>query len=185
MGPRPLGDILYAADLCWPITENFRSAPSPSLLGRARERVILLTCASHQSRSQSPVNVRKLTFCLTSRSTMSWRSLCPQQRLLQPSKQCRRGLFTTNLQPPSIASALALRPSDDRANVAIQVTGTVRTIRKQKHCAFLQLGDGSTVHSLQAVLNPDHAQGFDSKCDFILENLTDHIDPTGYPLEPS
>ncbi|KAI4225109.1 MAG: hypothetical protein L6R36_004166 [Xanthoria steineri] len=72
-------------------------------------------------------------------------------------------LSTISLQPPSIASALASPPSDDGENVTIQVFGTVRTIRKQKQRAFLQLGDGSTVHHLQALLNPDHAQGYDSQ----------------------
>lgn len=91
---------------------------------------------------------------------MSWRSSCLQRRL-QPKKYCWRGLSTTSLQTPNIASVLALPPRDDGGNVTIQVSGTVRTIRKQKQRAFLQLGDGSTVHCLQAVLNPDHAQGYD------------------------
>ncbi|KAL8669168.1 MAG: hypothetical protein Q9168_006230 [Polycauliona sp. 1 TL-2023] len=89
---------------------------------------------------------------------MSWRPSCIH-RLLQPSKTLPRRLSTQTLQPPNIAGALALRPSDDRENVTIQVSGTVRTVRKQKHRAFLQLGDGSTVHSLQAVLSPAHAHG--------------------------
>ncbi|KAL8980493.1 MAG: hypothetical protein Q9205_004435 [Flavoplaca limonia] len=89
---------------------------------------------------------------------MSWRSSCFPRRL-QPNKSIWRALSTTRLHPPNIASALALRPSDDRENVTIQVSGTVRTIRKQKQRAFLQLGDGSTVHNLQAVLDPGHTQG--------------------------
>ncbi|KAL8775126.1 MAG: hypothetical protein Q9209_000605 [Squamulea sp. 1 TL-2023] len=105
---------------------------------------------------------------------MSWRYQ-RLQRILQPSKQCRRSLSSTKYQPLDVASALALRPCDDRENVMIQVAGTVRTIRKQKNCAFLQIGDGSTVHSLQAVLNPDHAQGYETKNDLSSRTLTDHI----------
>ncbi|KAI4086553.1 MAG: hypothetical protein LQ344_007456 [Seirophora lacunosa] len=41
----------------------------------------------------------------------------------------------------------------------IQVSGSVRTIRKQKRHAFLEIGDGSTIHSLQVVLSPDQVQG--------------------------
>ena len=70
-----------------------------------------------------------------------------------------RHLSTTIESLPTIASALKLRTSNDRKFAAIEVRGTVRTIRKQKHRAFLEIGDGSSVHSLQAVLDPDQAQG--------------------------
>ena len=99
---------------------------------------------------------------------MSWRSSCFPRRL-QPNKSIWRALSTTRLHPPNIASALALRPSDDQENVTMQVSGTVRTIRKQKQRAFLQLGDGSTVHNLQAVLDPGHTQGYDNKCDLVVK----------------
>ncbi|KAI4280785.1 MAG: hypothetical protein L6R38_004181 [Xanthoria sp. 2 TBL-2021] len=101
---------------------------------------------------------------------MSWRSSCLQRRL-QPKKYCWRGLSTTSLQTPNIASVLALPPRDDGGNVTIQVSGTVRTIRKQKQRAFLQLGDGSTVHCLQAVLNPDHAQGLSTGAFVAIQGL--------------
>ena len=101
---------------------------------------------------------------------MSWHPSC-FPRCLQPRKTIWRALSTTRLQPPNIASALALRPSDNREDVTVQVSGTVRTIRKQKQRAFLQLGDGSTVHNLQAVLDPGHTQGYDKKCDLVAKIL--------------
>ncbi|KAL8639225.1 MAG: hypothetical protein Q9228_003716 [Teloschistes exilis] len=71
----------------------------------------------------------------------------------------RRKRSTTNLRLPNISSALALRTHHDQQNTAIEVVGSVRTVRKQKSLAFLSIGDGSTVEVLQAVLHPDQAQG--------------------------
>ncbi|KAI4204707.1 MAG: hypothetical protein LQ350_001022 [Teloschistes chrysophthalmus] len=73
--------------------------------------------------------------------------------------QRRTGSTTTNLRLPNISSALALRTHHDEQNTAIEVAGSVRTVRKQKSRAFLSIGDGSTVDVLQAVLHPDQAQG--------------------------
>lgn len=40
------------------------------------------------------------------------------------------------------------------------MTGSVRTIRNQKHRSFLELGDGSTTQTLQALLEPTQADGY-------------------------
>jgi len=37
----------------------------------------------------------------------------------------------------------------------------VRSVRKQKRVAFAAIGDGSTTGSLQAVLKPEQAIGYD------------------------
>jgi asparaginyl-tRNA synthetase len=39
-----------------------------------------------------------------------------------------------------------------------EVHGWVRSVRKQKKIAFVALGDGSTLESLQAVLKPDQVE---------------------------
>ncbi|KAL8949370.1 MAG: hypothetical protein Q9222_004520 [Ikaeria aurantiellina] len=66
---------------------------------------------------------------------------------------------STNVHLPTVASALRLRTGDDRDDIHIDVVGSVRTIRRQKQRTFVEIGDGSTVQSLQAVLNPKDAQG--------------------------
>lgn len=76
----------------------------------------------------------------------------------------RNNASTTNLRLPNIHSALALRTRHDQQTTAIEVAGSVRSVRKQKSRAFLAIGDGSTVHVLQAVLHPDQAQGYDADC---------------------
>lgn len=102
---------------------------------------------------------------------MLWRPL-RRPRHLQPLWTChhprqfsdrlrrRHASFTTKVVP-TIAGVFALCANDNRESTRIQVAGSVRTIRKQKHRAFLEIGDGSTVHSLQAVLSPEQAQGYD------------------------
>lgn len=42
----------------------------------------------------------------------------------------------------------------------VTVAGFVRTIRNQKQRSFVELGDGSTIYPLQAVLSPSHAKGY-------------------------
>lgn len=81
---------------------------------------------------------------------------------LQFFGRSRQRYFSSNTNSlPTIKSVLALRAIQDYAHTPIQVSGSVRTIRKQKRHAFLEIGDGSTLHSLQVVLNPDQAQGCD------------------------
>lgn len=61
---------------------------------------------------------------------------------------------------PTIASILARpRLGDDQEYQRITVAASVRTVRNQKLRSFVELGDGSTVESLQAVLEPHHAKG--------------------------
>ena len=58
---------------------------------------------------------------------------------------------------PNVAAVLNSKPTDDCH--AITVTGSVRTIRNQKNRSFLELGDGSTTRTLQALLEPAQADG--------------------------
>ncbi|KAL9595156.1 MAG: hypothetical protein Q9219_006612 [cf. Caloplaca sp. 3 TL-2023] len=92
---------------------------------------------------------------------MVWR-LSRHQRLpqLRPTRSsCVRNFFTTPQDIPTIANAFALQTRNDLSSTSILVTGTVRTIRKQKRHAFLEVGDGSSVQNLQAVLSPEQAEG--------------------------
>lgn len=100
---------------------------------------------------------------------MLWR-LSRHPRLLQSGRACpplrlsgcqppRTHLSTTAESLPTVASVFAVRTDDDKKPTVVEVVGAVRTIRKQKHHAFLEIGDGSSVHSLQAVLKPDQVQG--------------------------
>lgn len=66
-----------------------------------------------------------------------------------------------SLSNPSIASVLALRPDPNGPQrTQVTVAGFVRTIRNQKQRSFVELGDGSTVYALQAVVPPSHAKGY-------------------------
>lgn len=49
------------------------------------------------------------------------------------------------------------RTHDDGLDMDMTVTGYVRSIRKQKRVAFAAIGDGSNLHPVQAVLDPDQA----------------------------
>ncbi|MCJ1475086.1 asparaginyl-tRNA synthetase [Lambiella insularis] len=75
---------------------------------------------------------------------------------LRPS--CFRRLSTFLITHHNIASILALPPLDeDKPPRRVEVTGHVRTIRNQKRHSFVEIGDGSTIHSLQALLDPSQA----------------------------
>ena len=65
--------------------------------------------------------------------------------------------FTHWRPSPSIATILAFPP--DLEEHEIRATGAIRTIRNQKQRSFIELGDGSTTQSLQAVLEPAQAKG--------------------------
>ena len=58
---------------------------------------------------------------------------------------------------PSIARILATPPAEK--DESITVVGLVRTVRSQKRTAFVELEDGSTPESLQAILKPAQADG--------------------------
>ena len=68
-----------------------------------------------------------------------------------------RRLSTFPTVTANIATVLATPPR--HGGHAITVEGSIRTIRNQKQRSFAELGDGSTAHSLQAVLDPQLAQG--------------------------
>lgn len=59
---------------------------------------------------------------------------------------------------PNIAVILSSIPADDQ--LKITAVGSVRTVRNQKSRSFLELGDGSTTHALQVVLDPTQAEGY-------------------------
>lgn len=130
----------------------------------------ILTC-SHRRRNfpcQRPAVVNKAVTPSIRCLAMPWHPL-RYRHPLQPYRWStetrvaqRRKRSTTNLRLPNISSALALRIHHDQQNTAIEVVGSVRTVRKQKSLAFLSIGDGSTVDVLQAVLHPDQAQGYDA-----------------------
>ena len=90
-----------------------------------------------------PLNVR-ISFALT-RSLQPW----GVQYLSQNA-----------LNPPNIATLLATPPIADAPTIT--AVGSVRTIRNQKLRSFVEIGDGSTVHTLQALLQPNHAEGYAS-----------------------
>lgn len=58
---------------------------------------------------------------------------------------------------PNVATILATPPR--LGGHAITIEGSIRTIRNQKQRSFVELGDGSTAYSLQAVLDPRLAEG--------------------------
>ena len=57
----------------------------------------------------------------------------------------------------NIATILATPPG--HGGHTITVEGSIRTIRNQKQRSFVELGDGSTAFPLQAVLEPQLAEG--------------------------
>ena len=72
----------------------------------------------------------------------------------------RRSVSTLSSKDESIAAILAREPSEETGQVVpILVTGSVRTVRKQKRHCFLEIGDGSTSRTLQAILEPQLAEG--------------------------
>lgn len=61
-----------------------------------------------------------------------------------------------------IADLLQSTPSDDTTLTKdVTVHGFVRSVRRQKRIAFAAIGDGSTLRSLQIVLDPITADKYD------------------------
>lgn len=58
---------------------------------------------------------------------------------------------------PNIATILATPPRNGGHTVTVE--GSIRTVRNQKQRSFVELGDGSTAYPLQAVLDPQLADG--------------------------
>ena len=84
------------------------------------------------------------------------------RRWTQPIRSIRRPALSSKrcftasraiLERANIAELLA---KDEEAE-DVDVYGWVRSLRKQKKIAFAAVGDGSTLDSLQAVLEPEHA----------------------------
>ena len=82
---------------------------------------------------------------------------------IDPIDPYRRFLSTSHARhfsTPTIASLVARTPvGNDQESRRITVAGFVRTVRNQKLRSFVEIGDGSTVESLQAVLEPHQAKG--------------------------
>ena len=99
-------------------------------------------------------------------------SLSPLHIFLSPALLSARRLHkvpfarrSSTYPERSIASLLARPPASASLGVeqssggTIRVNGFVRTVRKQKRVAFAAVGDGSSLESLQVVLNPEQAEG--------------------------
>ncbi len=71
-----------------------------------------------------------------------------------------RFLASGPIRGRDIASILALTETGGgEYSRPIEIVAHVRTIRKQKRRSFVELGDGSTTVSLQALLDPNLADG--------------------------
>lgn len=91
----------------------------------------------------------------------------PQRLTRSPSQLCglgggkarllQHGVVRRLSHHPSIATILATPPTAH--GEIITAVGSVRTIRNQKQRSFVEIGDGSTVHPVQALLRPAQAQG--------------------------
>ena len=68
-----------------------------------------------------------------------------------------RALSALPATSPNVATILATPPR--HGGHTITVEGSIRTVRNQKQRSFVEIGDGSTAHSLQAVLDPRLAEG--------------------------
>lgn len=114
---------------------------------------------------KSPVMSKRLLFSARF-------SLSPLHILLSPALPSTRRLHkvpfarrSSTYPERNIASLLARSPASASLGVeqssggTIRVNGFVRTVRKQKRVAFAAVGDGSSLESLQVVLNPEQAEG--------------------------
>lgn len=82
----------------------------------------------------------------------AWRSVrCPARSLRQSAR------YASNAAQSGRSGIAAILGREEPVDNA-QVTGWVRSVRKQKKIAFAALGDGSTLDSLQAVLKPEQAE---------------------------
>ena len=94
---------------------------------------------------------------------ITWRCIRPLP--LPPRPATTLPLTRLQLRPlsacptasPNVATILATPPR--HGGHTITVHGSIRTIRSQKQRSFVELGDGSTAFSLQAVLAPQLAKG--------------------------
>ncbi|KAF2176326.1 asparaginyl-tRNA synthetase [Zopfia rhizophila CBS 207.26] len=76
-----------------------------------------------------------------------------------------RPRHSSTRSPSNIASLLIEAPSSpslektSSSGEILTVNGFVRTVRRQKRVAFAAIGDGSSMHTIQAVLTPEQADG--------------------------
>ena len=66
---------------------------------------------------------------------------------------------TLTFNDHNIATILSKDPQEASTLQSTRVVGTIRTIRNQKRHSFVEIGDGSTPRSLQALLEPHQAEG--------------------------
>ncbi|KAJ5094441.1 hypothetical protein N7456_010302 [Penicillium angulare] len=69
---------------------------------------------------------------------------------------------TANIPPTALRCAQILQSSKAEGpcrleDQEVKVNGFIRSVRKQKHRAFAEISDGSTIEPLQAILNPEQA----------------------------
>ncbi|OAK95217.1 asparaginyl-tRNA synthetase [Phaeosphaeriaceae sp. SRC1lsM3a] len=83
----------------------------------------------------------------------------------QVSPSCRPR-YNSTLCPDNIAELLRPSAAESKSvpplvtdGQTLKVNGYVRSVRKQKRIAFAAIGDGSTLHTVQAVLSPELAEG--------------------------
>ena len=77
------------------------------------------------------------------------------------TRVARRHLFKPSSGDLSISDILDLPPAFNGSEPhRIEATGHVRTIRNQRRMSFVELGDGSTTRSLQAILDPPQAEKY-------------------------
>ena len=114
-------------------------------------------------RSSNRLSRRNFTFL------HHYQCACFRQQYSSPSYSSSYSSYSSDrgrgpsLSNPSVASVLALRPDPNGAGpqrTQVTVAGFVRTIRNQKQRSFVELGDGSTLYALQAVVSPSHAKGY-------------------------
>lgn len=73
-------------------------------------------------------------------------------------RRAMAGRCSSTLAPRSI-SALLKRSAEGTEIPAVTLNGFVRSVRKQKRVAFAAVGDGSSLQTVQVVLNPEQANG--------------------------
>ncbi len=89
---------------------------------------------------------------------MVWRLIRQSSRFPATPSLRQYATIGSETRAQSIASILALPTTDaNQRPRTIEVTGHVRTIRNQKRRSFLEIGDGSTIKSIQALLEPAQA----------------------------
>ena len=72
-------------------------------------------------------------------------------------------LATSTCTPPRIKIANVQVPSDDLASIK----GWVKTVRKQKKLAFIQVNDGSNLDGIQCVLTFDEVDNTSREGDIL------------------